>query len=81
MHINVELKLGKESEEQIKEVVIAEANRLLIQDKSELQKLVKECVKKIISNEIANILQTKDYRTFLRNKIAKEIGIVESEQE
>ena len=77
MYLNISFNLTEQTQEQIKEEVIAEANRLLTQDKSELQKLVKECVKKTLSNEIANILNTKDYRTFLRSKIEEEIGIGE----
>ena len=52
-------------------------NEALFQDKNYLNKVIKDAVKGQIRSTITEILQGKSYRDFLRDKIAKEIGMID----
>ena len=75
MYINIDFTLPENIQEQIKQAVIESASEQLVKNPEELRKMVRECVKGILMARINDILQTRDYRAFLRDKIAKEIGI------
>ena len=51
-------------------------NEALFQDKNYLNRVIKEAVKGQLRSCITEILQEKDYRDFLRDKIAKEIVVI-----
>ena len=75
MYINIDFRLNEELQEQIKQETIKQATEMLLQNPNELRSMIKECVKGQLKAIITEILQGKDYRNFLRDKIAKEIGV------
>lgn len=80
MYFNIDFKLSENLQEQIRQETINNATEILLKDQTELNKIIRECVKGALRANITEILQCKDYRNFLRDKIAKEIGLLESEE-
>lgn len=80
MYINIDLKLPEHIQEQIKEETIKTAVEQL-QNSQEFSNVIRSCVKGIIKANINEVLQGKDFREFLSEKIAKEIGMKQAESE
>ena len=74
MYINIDLKLTEQIEQQIKEETIKTCCEQLMNSK-ELAGTIKECVRGIIKANINDLLQGKDFKKFLTEKIKKEIGM------
>ena len=83
LRINIDLEpvVTEELEAYVKAKLPEELNEALFQDKNYLNKVIKDAVKGQIRSVITEILQGKDYRNFLRDKIAKEIGIAEEQED
>lgn len=75
MYINVDFKLPEEMQKFIKEETVKATVDYLLNDKEEIRRMVRDSVKSILKSQINEILQMNDYRIFLRDKIAKEIGL------
>lgn len=79
MYIRVNLDIDSATTEELEKFVKAklpeELNEALFQDKNFLSKTIQAAVRGQIRSTITEILQGKDYRNFLRDKISKEIGI------
>lgn len=75
MYININFDLPENIQEQIKQETIATAIEMFLKDKTEMRKSIQECVKGALKANINEILQTKDFKNFLKHKIAEEIGL------
>lgn len=74
-NIDLEPYSTTELEKYIEAKLPEQLNEALFQDKTYLDKCIKDCVKGQIKSCICELLQGKNFRDFLRDKIAKEIGI------
>lgn len=74
-NIDLEPYSTTELEKYIKAKLPEQLNEALFQDKTYLDKVIKDCVKGQIKSCITELLQGKDFRNFLRDKIAREIGL------
>lgn len=85
MHMNIELKLTEEQEKLVQEQVKNALSEVFFHKDNEVGALIRQCVKGFIKSEINIILQTKDYRELLTEKIKNEIckttsnGVVKNE--
>lgn len=75
MYITIDFKLPENIQEQIKQETIATATEMLFKDKTEIKKVVQECVRGALKANITELLQGKEFKNFLRDKIAEEIGL------
>ena len=75
MYINVDFKLTEEIQELIKEETVKATVDYFTKNQEEIRRMVRDSVKGILKSQINEILQMNDYRIFLRDKIAKEIGL------
>ena len=75
MYINVDFKLSEEIEKQIEQTVKEECLNLFIKNPNELRSMVKTHVKGCIGSIINELLQTKDYKQFLKKQIEEQIGL------
>lgn len=75
MYINIDFNLPKEMQELIKEETVKATVDYLTKNQEEICRMVRDSVKGIMKSQINEILQMNDYRIFLRDKIAKEIGL------
>ena len=73
MHINVDLKLTEEQEQIVQERVKNALSEVFFHKDNEIGALIRQCVKGFIKSEINIILQTKDYKEFLTERIKEEI--------
>lgn len=80
MYINVDFKLSDEIQKEIKDEAIKQAEEMLTRDKTELIRLIRECVKSVLKVNINDILQKDSFREFLKNKVLEEIGIIQKKQ-
>ena len=72
--LSLEPEKTKELEQYIKAILPEIINEHLFEDTNSLRKMINECVKGQIKAHINDILQGKDFRNFLRDKIMQEIG-------
>ena len=79
MYIRINLDIDSATTEELEKFVKAklpeELNEALFRDKNFLSKTIQAAVRGQIRSNITEILQGKDYRNFLRDKISKEIGM------
>lgn len=68
----------KELEQYIQDVLPEIINENLFKDQNKLKSMVNECVKGQIKATINDLMQGKDFRDYLRNKIMEEIGMNKS---
>ena len=83
LRINIDLEpiVTEELETYVKAKLPAELNEALFQDKNYLDKVIKDCVKSHIKSCISEMMQGRDFRNFLRDKIADYIGLEENANE
>lgn len=65
----------KEIEDYIKALLPEIINENIFADKNKLKTMINECVKGQIKATINDLMQGKDFRDFLRDKIMEEIGM------
>lgn len=76
MYINIDFTLPENIQEQIKQETIETATEILLkEDKTEMRRMIQECVRGALKANITELLQGKDFKNFLRDKIAEEIGL------
>lgn len=73
MHINVDLKLTEEQEQMVQEHVKNALSEVFFHKDNEVGALIRQCVKGFVKSEINMILQSKDFREFLTQRITDEI--------
>lgn len=74
LNIDLEPELSGKIENLISENLEDALVEALIRDKNYLNKVIRDCVKSQIRSHITEILQDKNYKDFLRDKIADELG-------
>lgn len=79
--INITPEKTYELEQYIKAELPHIVNEILFEDRKELNKLIQECVKGQIKANINDLMQGKDFREFLRDRIAENIGMKEKPME
>ncbi len=81
MYINLKLEIEPETTREIEDYIRIKLpeliNESIFEDRNALDKMIKECVKGQFKQQINEIMQGKDYRDFLRNKIMQSIGMEE----
>ena len=77
MYISVNYDLPEEIKEDIIRETRAAVEEALLKDGNYIRKLIRDAVKGCLSAQISELLQAKDYRDFLKEKIKKEIGMIE----
>ena len=75
MNIYIDFKLSEETQKEIQQEILKSAENILLKDKQELRKIINECVKGVIRGNITEILQSKEYKNYLRDEIMQQIGI------
>ena len=75
MNLYIDLKLPDELLKKIEDEAVSQMKLAITGNDSEMVRIIKDCVKGAIRSRINEILDGKDYRTFLRDKIAAELGI------
>ena len=75
MNLYIDLKLPDELLKKIEDEAVSQMKLAITGNDSEMIRIIKDCVKGAIRSRINEILDGKDYRTFLRDKIAVELGI------
>lgn len=78
MNLYIDLKLPDELLKKIEDEAVSQMKLAITGNDSEMVRIIKDCVKGAIRSRINEILDGKDYRTFLRDKIAAELGITTS---
>lgn len=78
LSVNIEPEKTKELEWYIKAVLPEIINEKLFEDKNKLNAMIRECVKGQIMATINNLMQEKEFRIFLRDKIMEQIGMKEN---
>lgn len=73
-NINLEPEISGEIENLISGQMHDALVEALIQDKNYLNKVIRDCVKGQIKSHITEILQDKNYKNFLQDKISDELG-------
>lgn len=73
MRVNVDLKLTEEQEKLVQEQVKKALSEVFYHSDNEIGVLIRQCVKGFIKSEINIILQTKDFRELLTERIKNEI--------
>lgn len=68
----------KELEQYIQDILPEIINENLFKDQNKLKSMVNECVRGQIKATINDLMQGKDFRDYLRNKIMEEIGMDKS---
>lgn len=81
INIEVEPKITYELEQYVKSELPHIINENLFEDRKELNRLIQECVKGQIKANINDLMQGKDFREFLRDRIAENIGMKEKPME
>lgn len=76
--VGLEPQKTKELEQYIQDVLPEIINENLFKDQNKLKSMVNECVKGQIKATINDLMQGKDFRDYLRNKIMEEIGMNKS---
>ena len=74
VNIDLEPEISGEIEKLIEGNIKDALVEALIQDKNYLNKVIRDCVKGQIKSHITEILQDKNYKDFLRDKISDELG-------
>lgn len=76
MRINIDLELSKtkELEDYIKDQLPDLLNEYFFKNPTELNKIIRECLKGQLKSCTCEILQGKEIRTILTERIMKEIG-------
>lgn len=75
--IEVEPHITYELEEYVKAELPHIINENLFADRKELNRLIQECVKGQIKANINDLMQGKDFRNYLRDRIAENIGMTQ----
>lgn len=75
LSVNIEPEKTKELEWYIKAVLPEIINEKLFEDKNKLNAMIRECVKGQIKATINDLMQGKDFRDFLRDKVMEQIGM------
>lgn len=77
MYISVNLNLDNQEQisNYIKEHLLETITNEIVKDENKLKSIIKQCVQSQIKGAITEILQGKDYKEFLREKIMIEMGI------
>lgn len=78
MNLYIDLKLPDELLKKIEDEAVSQMKLAITGNDSEMVRIIKDCVKGAIRSRINEILDGKDYRVFLRDKIAAELGITTS---
>lgn len=81
VNIDLEPEITEELENLISENLKDAVVEALLKDKNYLNKVIRDCVKGQISQHINEILQGKEYKTFLRDKTVKLLRLAECEEE
>lgn len=77
MQISISIKpeITEEVEEYIKDILPEVINKTWLDDPTQLNGIIRECVRGYIKGTITDLIQGKDYRSFLRDKIMEQIGM------
>ena len=77
MQVSISFKpeITQEVEQYIKDVLPEVINKTLLEDPTQLNGIIRECVSGYIKGTITNLIQGKDYRSFLRDRIMEQIGM------
>ena len=78
LSVNIEPEKTKELEWYIKSVLPEIINEKLFEDKNKLNAMIRECVKGQLMATINNLMQEKEFRNFLRDKVMEQIGMKEN---
>ena len=73
--INLSVEQTKEIEKYIKAILPEIINENLFQDQNKLKSMINECVRGQIKATINDLMQGRDFRDYLRDKIMQEIGM------
>ena len=77
--ISLDVEKTKELEQYIKAILPEIINENIFKDQNKLKSMINECVKGQIKATINDLMQGKDFRDYLRDKIMQEIGMNKSE--
>lgn len=77
MNLNISYSLDelKEVDDIVKERLPEIIKEVLLKDENKLRNMIRDAVRGQLRSTITEILQHKDYRNFLKDKIEQEIGI------
>lgn len=77
MQVSISFKpeITQEVEQYIKDVLPEVINKTLLEDPTQLNGIIRECVRGYIKGTITSLIQDKDYRSFLRDRIMEQIGV------
>lgn len=67
--------ITEEVEQYIKATLPEIINNVLLEDTTQLNRMITECVKGYIKGTITELMQGKDFRNFLRDKIMEQVGM------
>lgn len=73
--VNLDLDNQKQISNYVKEHLTEAIANEIFKDENKLKSIIKQCVQSQIKGAITEILQGKDYKEFLREKIMIEMGI------
>lgn len=78
--ISLEPEKTKELEQYIKIMLPEIINENIFKDENKLKSLINDCVRSQIKAVINDLMNEKDFRNYLRDKVKKQIGMYEGEK-